>query len=63
MVEIVSIRALLKTRDALILEERDYDRDPIIEVSGHVCKIVLTGRSVSTTKKGNKEGRSVMLVV
>ena len=47
----------------MVLKERNYNRDPIIKVLRHVYKIVLIGRSVLITKKGNKEGRSTMPIV
>jgi len=63
MVEIVGIYALLETRNALTLKERDHNRDPIVKVSRYVRKTVLIGRSILMIKKGNKEGRSVMPVI
>ena len=63
MVETVGIYALFKTRNALVLKERDYNRDPIVKILKHTCKIVLIGRSILITEKGNKEGRSVTPIV
>jgi len=63
MVEIVSTCALLEIRDALAFKERDYNGDPIVKVPEYMCKTVLTGRSILITKKGDKEGRSVMPII
>jgi len=63
IVETVSIYAFFKIRDALILKERNYNGNSIIKVLRHIYKTVLIGRSILTTKKGNKEGRSVMSIV
>jgi hypothetical protein len=47
----------------LVFKERNYNRDPIIKVSGYVYKIVLIRRSILITEKGNKEGRSIIPII